>query len=98
MSMQVKKLHALSSLNFVPKVGKYVAEIQFHNFPKQTLWLSEKQAGNLNRCMKDSDYSTRLNEVWVVLDMSGSKPRYVWADCNDAGRLNLIARFGANDE
>lgn len=93
--LQIKTLHALDRLQFVPKVGKYVAEIQFHNFGKITVWLSEKQAANLIRCMKGGDYSTKTNEVFVVLDCSSDKPRYVWADCNEAGRKNLEERFGA---
>lgn len=99
MSLSIKKLHALDRLQFVSKVGKYLADIQFHNHPKQTLWLSEKQAANLNRSLKFGSYSTASNEVWVVLDIDGSRCRYVWSDCNDAGYENLKNRFeAAGDE
>lgn len=95
MSLQLKKLHALDRLDYIAKVGKYVAEIQFHGHPKQTLWLSEKQAANLDRSLKGGKYSAATNEVWVVLDIENNRSRYVWSDCNDAGYTNLQQRFGA---
>lgn len=97
MSLIIKKLHALDRLAYIAKVGKYVAEIQFHEYSKQTLWLSEKQAVNLNKSLKGEMYSTARNEVWVVLDIS-VKPRYVWSDCNDAGHANLVKRFEVADD
>lgn len=98
MSKIIKKLHALDRLAYVGKVNKYVADIQFHNYPKQTLWLSEKQAANLKCSLKEEMYSTARNEVWIVLDIDNGRVRYIWSDCNDAGHANLKQRFEVSDD
>lgn len=93
----IRKLHRLDRLDFISKIGKYVAEIEFHHFGKHTVWLSEKQAANLERCLDGDVYSTKKNAVFVVIDTE-NKPRYVWAGCNHAGYLNLKERFNVPDE
>jgi hypothetical protein len=93
----VYKLHALEAIKFVEKCDKYVATLQVHNHAKVEVWLSPKQAENLNKSFGVSDYSTKHNTVFAVLAIDGNRTRFIWAATNDHGKKYLLEKFNASE-
>lgn len=82
---ELRLIHTISRCEFIAKVGKYVVDVEFHNHPKTTFWISEKQhqllAKKLQRLWsKRSDergwYSRADKQLWLVVE----KGKY-WALC-----------------
>lgn len=96
--MIIRQIHCIERLEYINKVGKYVADLQFNGYPKGTFWLTVKQAKRLNDDMGNSDYSTKKNVVWCTIDDSGDNPRYVWSGRNQPGYDWLKSKFGDDDE
>lgn len=71
--LKSKIISHVDSIDYVPKINKYVAGICFENEKKQSVWLTEKQKKNL-------EYNIlRLRNGY------SSKYRYVEAIFNDKG-------------
>lgn len=96
-SLYVCKVHALDKLEYVHKCDRYVAVLQIHDHPKAELWLSPKQADNLNKSFGGSDYSTKRNTVFAVFAKENGKIRFVWSATNDHGKKFLMKKFEAVD-
>lgn len=63
--MEKKRLTNIIDMRYVKKVGKYVVELGIHNEPKKTVWLSEKQAINLNNCFDETKNGYSNKDVSV---------------------------------
>lgn len=87
--------HALSGLRYVPKVGKYIAEIQYHGQPKQEFWLSAKQAQAVSDAFPDEGYSTKNAQAYTVLALREGRLRLIWAAQNEPNALETAKHFEA---
>lgn len=87
--------HALSGLRYVPKVGKYVAEVQYHGQPKQEFWLSAKQAQSLSDAFPDEGYSTKNEQAYTVLALREGRLRMIWAAQNEPNAKETAKHFEA---
>ena len=85
--------HALSELRFVPKIGKYVAQIEFPNHPKTEFWLSEKQARALGEAFPER-YSTKSYQAFVILALTEQGLRFIWSALNEVRARQMAERFG----
>lgn len=95
----IKKIHCLSKLDFVGKVGKYVSDLEIEGEKKlEGLWISIKQGENLQNSFGDSLYSTKNKQVYAVLDYSNNKPRFVWSCVNLHNAQKMADKFDANFE
>jgi len=109
--MTQKFTHAVAShidsLRYVnTKYGaKVVAEIQMIGRPKTTFWLSPKQGEKLEACVgfleRGSGYSTKHQEVHLVLEEGEKGLRFIWAGIHSAKKSDLKyleAKFGITVE
>jgi hypothetical protein len=88
--------HAIAQMKFVPKIGKYFAEIEFHGHPKREFWISEKQAKALDEAFAGERYSTKTNQAYVTLEQRDKKLRFVWASSNEPKARKSSDFFGAS--
>lgn len=63
--MEKKVITHIMSQKYVDKVDKYVVELSLYGAPKETVWLTEKQMINLERCFSQTmnGYSTKAATV-----------------------------------
>lgn len=95
MSLFIVPAHAIAQLRFVPKVGKYVGEVEFPHHQKAEFWFSEKQARALDEAFAGERYSTKVNQAYVILEKNERGLRFVWAAANMPNATTAAAHFGA---
>jgi hypothetical protein len=88
--------HAIARMEYIQKVGKYVAEIEFHGHAKKEFWVSEKQAKSIDEAFAGERYSTKANQAYVILEDAGERLRLVWAAQNRAKAEKSAEYFGAD--
>lgn len=64
--MEKKRLNNIINIRYVQKVNKYIVDLAISNENKQTVWLTEKQMINLNKCFSETKkgYSDRDISVY----------------------------------
>jgi hypothetical protein len=91
----VYRIHSIKSIRFIENCNKYVATLQIRNRPKFEVWLTPKQADNLNNSFGINDFSNKNNTVYAVLAKEKNKTRFVWSATNDQDKKYLCNKFGA---
>lgn len=88
--------HAIARMEYIRKVDKYIAEIEFHGHPKREFWLSEKQARALDQAFAGERYSTKKNTAFVIVEDDGDRLRFIWAAANEPKARGSAEHFGAD--
>ena len=109
MSKFIVPAHALALLKHVPKVGKFIAEIEFHGRTKLKFWVSENQAKAIRKAFGEAldealdgkRYSTKANQAYVILEsitLKDGRPgfRLIWAVANRPNAEKSAKYFGAD--